>query len=1188
MASIVRSLLLLLVLVHAAFAALPETKPSYPSVPNPPATTDMPGDQPTSSNHQKRLNSMARKLMMNCINKGFQVPTGIQDILQKLAGMEKTDTDKPKPLLDFLDTLQSLPTEAADTNRDPQGTVPGLPLGPEYLNRELWNSSNPQAMLKLMRLKTSLKAHACFMRGFLAPLSLDSLMAGTDMNSEDHDNLLWAAQPLLKNMPPSDLALPQNITRPNMERMMRMLKEGFASLSEMQRTQIKKWVRQHVSQNNFNCTLKPRTKPDKARPAAAGDGAVTRCPRKLKWLAMKEMMMMGPFLSRLRPTELDAASDDQLCEFFRSENFSSSFQGVAGMSPALARRFLDRIKKCTNGQEMLSQQLERFGMLACYYKDDPPVNMTLKSRLLAQLNECDNFGAKKLKKLLVKKLMASGQLPSLPDLLFILGSGMSKLSAQQLSSYTAEELKMTLKGVGRKVKMRLGLARKLVKSLLKKGENVSAEDLVSVGGAVKGVPLRILRKMNAKEMLGNGSLEDVTQMMTKGQKEALMEGLRKNVQASELIMKLPALLRSTLSLNDLKRANLTSLDQVEGKQWTRAQAIFLLKKLMKKNIKPKVIRRLQQAILGMTCRMMERVAEKDSLEMVDALTETPQLLSKDQVTCAARKLFAAYESERRRYFLNVTDQELEVIPTQMLIHLAARKIRSLPDSVCATFLTKMSSANLSSLAPGSLSRPALTNRSLLCLANGRSMAEVSSEEILDLGQLVCELSPAHLRLFSQEALNSSLQAMAACPHIPRRHHMALLRLLKQTYGNVSDWSQETMESFGPLLLLDESEIKNLSSSVFKPWQEAVLSDLKDSRMNDISSDLSAGLKALRRLLFSIKTRPGGARRRRGADVATVAEPTVQLIEELAEDNNLWTPQQLQGMSTETFMATTETLRSITDYSSDQLVVLKGKAVEAFGPVGSLNESVLIQLGCVSQGFSGAELEDLPLALETLEELSDCRWLQAQRVAIWKGFSTRSNLKADTLGAADIVTLNQFICGLSPEDIGKIQPAAFRDSVSSVGDMQCPLSVIREFKKLAVTLLGEPRDWTEAEVSTVGNIVVGLNADEMRSLEAPVFAYLSKDSIHRIPVEVFSALTLTQLRSLGAENLLMVTPAQREALTTEQRAALDETLTDSRAEGLAPQPHTADPPQSGAPSMTIEGIAAFMKPFLFLFLGLLLL
>ena len=77
---------------------------------------------------------------------------------------------------------------------------------------------------------------------------------------------------------------------------------------------------------------------------------------------------------------------------------------------------------------------------------------------------------------------------------------------------------------------------------------------------------------------------------------------------------------------------------------------------------------------------------------------------------------------------------------------------------------------------------------------------------------------------------------------------------------------------------------------------------------------------------------------RSADVATpdVAELTVQLIEELAEDNDLWTPQQLQRMSTETFMATTETLRSITDYSSDQLDVLKEKAVEVRKKDGSVD------------------------------------------------------------------------------------------------------------------------------------------------------------------------------------------------------------------------------------------------------------
>ena len=75
----------------------------------------------------------------------------------------------------------------------------------------------------------------------------------------------------------------------------------------------------------------------------------------------------------------------------------------------------------------------------------------------------------------------------------------------------------------------------------------------------------------------------------------------------------------------------------------------------------------------------------------------------------------------------------------------------------------------------------------------------------------------------------------------------------------------------------------------------------------------------------------------------MAEPTVELIEELAEDNDLWTPQQLQLMSTETFMATKETLRSITDYSSDQLVVLKGKAVEVRRKALALDQLIFLKM-----------------------------------------------------------------------------------------------------------------------------------------------------------------------------------------------------------------------------------------------------
>ncbi|KAK0147832.1 Otoancorin [Merluccius polli] len=587
--------------------------------------------------------------------------------------------------------------------------------------------------------------------------------------------------------------------------------------------------------------------------------------------------------------------------------------------------------------------------------------------------------------------------------------------------------------------------------------------------------------------------------------------------------------------------------------------------------------------------MMDRVAEKDSLEMADALTENSQWLSKTQVTCAARKLFATLESKRYKYFKNITEQELDKIPPLMLIYLQPEKIEDMPDHVCTVFLTKMSVANLSALCLMSLSRPALTKRALRCLTNGRNMSAISSEEMLYLGQLLCEVPPSELRRLSPEALNSSLQAMAACPHIPPRHHLPLLRLLKENYGNVSDWSKKTMEYLSHFLLLYESEIENLHSKVginnFQtvPWLKKVLSDLEDNVMQS-STGSTAGHKALRKKLFALDIQPDSARRRR-ADISTIIKPTVQLVEDPREDI-VFLNKQLGHMSAETFKLTVELMGSVTDYSRDQLTVLTEKALEAFGPVSLLNESVVIQLGCVNQGFSDADLQRLPMGLETLQELSKCSWLQAQREAIWKGVSSRSNLTADMLGAAEIVALNQFICGLNSEDIGKLQQEAFRNAVSSVGDMQCPLSVTKEFTKLAVTVFGAASQFTEADVSTLGNIVAGLNALEMSSLDPSVLPFLSEDSIPLIPVNVFSALSTTWLKALGPDNGIKVTAEQKAVLSAEKMAALQEMLTGSRATETSTQPPIA--PNSGAPSPTIEGIAAFMKPFLFLFLGFLLL
>lgn len=57
------------------------------------------------------------------------------------------------------------------------------------------------------------------MRAFLAPLSWNVLMGGGDMTPEDYESMMWAAEPLLQDMPPSDMSLPRTVDRSTMKRM---------------------------------------------------------------------------------------------------------------------------------------------------------------------------------------------------------------------------------------------------------------------------------------------------------------------------------------------------------------------------------------------------------------------------------------------------------------------------------------------------------------------------------------------------------------------------------------------------------------------------------------------------------------------------------------------------------------------------------------------------------------------------------------------------------------------------------------------------------------------------------------------------------------------------------------------------------------------------------------------------------
>ncbi|XP_038146105.1 otoancorin isoform X2 [Cyprinodon tularosa] len=1101
---------------------------------------------------------MAKKMMMKCYNQGYPLPkmTLLKTIFNNSNPLEGgRAVDQSNNLLSTFLQVQDLVTGVTNKN-----SPNALPMdAPETW---VWNCSNLPAVIRMI--KNSVDPSCCYMKAFVAPMSWAMLRAQPEnyFNSSDYKTLLWAAKPVLEDIPSARMMLPARVGKDNMGPMMNMLTEVYTVMTEEQRDKVLNWAKEQVLQNNFSCTMRPSSRPRSTM--------LESCKPTLEWLDSETLTMMGPYLSNLRPDDVDSSPKETLCGFFLSGQLRSNM--TTKMNPSLGRKFLQRIKECSN----VSEQIDKLGPLACYY-DASNLTPSSSKKLLSLLDDCDpNPTIFELKKRLVNSVMTgSNKYQELRDL----GSSVTLLSPKQLSKLTTENLKSVLENLETGVKWSRSQLRVLVKNQLgeKKCDKLSGEKLMELQSVAAGLPSCVLKNVKPQDILSNTeTMKTISKQLRKGQLKTTLQGLSENVPPSELVQKLDGPLLRSISLKALKKANISSLEEVENKTWSLPQAAYLAKKMHDQ--KQLHYRRLNSVFQGITCNMIDQVNDSYVLDMAQSITETPQWLSKFQAQCAAWKVFNTLEKERPDYFKNITVLELERIPTVLLIHLLPSKIKELPQTLCPVFLGKMEMADLTSLPPRAPSRPALTERALRCLLNGKNISGLTSPDVPRLGPLLCEMKPSTLRLMAPEVLKFSLQAMASCEHIPQPHWTDLIQLVNQVFGSPSDWPAETMESLGPLILMDDNATSSLPN---KPWMKDVLIYLKP-RLTQISD-------ALRKKIFDLTTditASNVARKRRAAieDLSSNGtEPTVAFVEELGLDNVFWTAANLELLSNSTFLATVETLGSVPGYSSDQLDRLYRKAVEVFGPVANMTEDVIVQLGCITQGFSNSELEKLPFSLDSLDEIGACGWRDSQLASVWKAVAEYNNLTAKLLGSAEMVQLSRFICGLSSKEISQLSVAAFSDAVGSLDAPHCPVKVLQELKNVAISAFGDPCNWTEAQVSDLNNIIAGLNNTEMASLSPSVFPFISKSSISQIPPENFAALSVVQMLALGPDNAAMVTSEQREVLTEEQLSVLEKVRTGESEEGKQSQST-----ESGAPMLNLEGISTFMKPILVLLFGFLLL
>ena len=51
--------------------------------------------------------------------------------------------------------------------------------------------------------------------------------------------------------------------------------------------------------------------------------------------------------------------------------------------------------------------------------------------------------------------------------------------------------------------------------------------------------------------------------------------------------------------------------------------------------------------------------------------------------------------------------------------------------------------------------------------------------------------------------------------------------------------------------------------------------------------------------------------------------------------------------------------------------------QAFGQVSQMAQTVVMQMGCITRGFSDADLERLPFSMDAVEEITHCGWNESQ-------------------------------------------------------------------------------------------------------------------------------------------------------------------------------------------------------------------
>ncbi|XP_013778566.2 otoancorin-like [Limulus polyphemus] len=225
----------------------------------------------------------------------------------------------------------------------------------------------------------------------------------------------------------------------------------------------------------------------------------------------------------------------------------------------------------------------------------------------------------------------------------------------------------------------------------------------------------------------------------------------------------------------------------------------------------------------------------------------------------------------------------------------------------------------------------------------------------------------------------------------------------------------------------------------------------------------------------------------------------------------------------------------------QIEVLWPKVKMAYGSVSNLTEDEILLLGYLTKGFSETDINELPLTASSIEEFGKYWDLSESQL------KCLANKTKQTLGrylsnyvSTQLASLGHILCGMSQEDINSINDSVFRESINALGQLQeCPSEVMQTLanKATKTTVYGSPNEWSSAIVYSLGGLIAGLSADELKKIPAESMKGVTPQAVSVLEPGVMKVLTTPQLNHLSYDSLAAITSDQLKQLSPEQQEAI---------------------------------------------------